>query len=125
MDLGKNFEPNKYGDISYGEVVFVIKTSAMLCSIEEIQTKFREFSNSTKNISGKVVQEIQADFSKRIQKEADIYLKNVEGSPFSHPRLVLDMYMEIYKDSRVPRPKQTFRTGPEEWEVSSEADNRC
>ncbi len=125
MDLGKNFDSSKYGDLSYGEVVFVIKMSSMLCSIEEIQAKFREFSNNTKNISGKIVQEIQADFSKRIQREADTYLKNVEGSPFSHPRLVLDMYLEIYKDSRVPRPKQTFRLGPDEWQVAEEADNRC
>ncbi len=125
MDLGKGFDSSKYGDLSHSEVVLIIKLSSMLCSLEEIQTKFREFSNNTKNIPGKIVLEIQADFSKRIQKEADIYLKNVEGSPFSHPRLVLDMYLEIYKDARVPRPKQTFRTGPEEWEVSSEADNRC
>jgi len=124
MDLGKGFDSSKYGDITHGEVVYVIKLSAMLCSVDEIQAKFRGFTNGTKNIRGEVVQEIQADFAKRIQREADAYLKYVDGNPFAHPRLVLDMYLEIYTDARIPRPTQTFKLGPDDWRVSEEPDNK-
>lgn len=125
MDLGKNYEPGKYGDLSHTEVVYVIKLSAMLCPVEDIQQKFKEFSANTKTIRGSVVLDIQADHAKRIQREAEIYLKNVEGSPWSHPRLVLDMYYEVYRDTRIHRPKQTIKLGPDEWGTVDEPDNRA
>ena len=124
MDLGKGFDPKRYGDYSHAEIVYIIKLSAMLCAVEDIQAKFREFSNNTKNISGEAVMEIQADHGKRIQREAEMYLKYIEGSPFFHPRLVLDMYMEVYRDSRILRPTQTFRLGPDEWRTEEEPDNK-
>ena len=126
MNLGKNFDPSKYGNgkYTYAEIVYVIKLSSMLCTIEEIQEKFRAFSNGEKSIKGDVILEIQADHSSRIQKEAEIYLKCVDGNPFAHPRLVLDMYLEIYRDARIPRPTQTIKLGQDEWGTVEEADNR-
>ena len=61
MDLGKGFDSKKYGDFSHAEVVYIIKLSAMLCPVEDIQSRFREFTNNAKTISGTVVLDIQAD----------------------------------------------------------------
>lgn len=119
----KQFDPNRYGDYTRGEVVYIIKLSAALQPIEDIVDKFWIFTGKTKKIRGSVVQEIQADFSARITREAEVYLKNIEGNPLSQPRVVLDMCWDIIKDCRKPVPSHTVKVADNQYEMIEKSDN--
>lgn len=121
----KSFNPSKYGDFTRGEIIFVIQRSSALQSIEEIKEDFAKFTSFKKAINGDQILNIQADFSSTIAKKTETYLKNIKGNPMSHPRIIFDMCLEIYKESRKKVPSHTIKVsdqGPGMYEKVEKED---
>lgn len=118
----KQFNPGKYGDFSKGEVLVIIQLSAAMLSMEEIKTKFYSFTERKKRITSDQIIEIQADFGTLIEKKSKEYLKNIEGNPLAHPRILLDAIYDIYKESRKKTPSGSVKTSETAYEIIEKED---
>lgn len=118
----KQFNPKKYGDFSRGEIIAVIQMSAGMLSNKEIKDKFFELTEKQKRITNEQILEIQTDFSTLIANKSKEYLKNIEGNPLSHPRLILDYILDIYKESRKKTPISSVRVADNEYEIVEKED---
>lgn len=120
--MRSNFDPRKYGDFTRGEIIYIIQLSAALQSNDEIEEKFHKLTKGQKSIKGTQIIEIQADFSSTIAKKSEIYLKNINGNPMAHPRIILDMCLELYKECRKKTPSHTIKISHEAYEVVEKED---
>lgn len=118
----KNFNPQRYGDFTRGEVILIIQLSAALQTIDEIINKFYTFTDKKKKITGSQVMEIQADFSTFIAKKSSVYLSNVDGNPLAHPRIILDLCLELYKECRIKTPTHSIKVADNLYETVEKSD---
>lgn len=117
------FDPKKYGNYTHGEIVYIIKLSAALRPVEEIIDRFYTFTGRDKRVTGDIVLEIQADFTNRITRESEIYLKNIEGNPLAHDRIVLDILWDIVRECRKPMPSHTIKIADNQYDIVEKCDN--
>lgn len=105
------------------EIAYIIELLAAMSSTKEIQNKVREFTTPPKALGIKTLQKIQLRFAKQIRERNEAYLRNVEGNPLAHQRVRLDILQRIIDDCLIQRPSHAVKTGEDNFEVVTKADN--
>ena len=105
--------------LSSGECSYIVELLSAMESIENIKTKFREFSG--REITPALVYKIALRFSKQIREKTKTYLDNVGGEPLAHSRIRLRILNKVIEDASIQRPSHTvkeLKTDPNTGEVT-------
>ena len=115
--LGKIFSfGGSSGDLTSGEITFIIELLAAMKTSEEIQEAFMKFTNGEKKLSGSTIQQIQLKYADRIKSKNKAYLNNIEGCPLAHAKVRLEIAQEVIRDSMVKRSSRTMKITNDEGE---------